>query len=137
MRTTTEELEKVRAQMRGMAEELKWAKEYVVGMATMGQPTSVDTKPIVSANRQKPTPEQEPELAVEAALKSGIESTQELRALREELAAQETLREKEWEHKKLAEEEQWRVEENLRKSHANNDRLKEEREKLLQEKDKL
>ena len=37
----------------------------------------------------------------------------------------------------MAEEERRRIEESLRKSHANNDRLKEEREKLQQEKDKL
>ena len=36
MRTTTEELEKVRAQMRGMEEELTKAKEYAASMATMG-----------------------------------------------------------------------------------------------------
>ena len=43
MRTTTEVLEKVRAQMRGMEEELTKAKEYTAIMASMGQQTSVDT----------------------------------------------------------------------------------------------
>ena len=57
--------------------------------------------------------------------------------LRDELAAQEALRGDEREQKKLAEEERWEVEETLRKSQANNDQLKEEREKLLQDKDKL
>ena len=37
----------------------------------------------------------------------------------------------------MAEEERRRIEESLLKSHANNDRLKDEREKLQQEKDKL
>ena len=37
----------------------------------------------------------------------------------------------------MAEEERRRIEESLRKSHANNDRLKEEREKLQQVKAKL
>ena len=53
--------------------------------------------------KHKATPEPEP--AVEEALKTGTEFAQELRALREELAAQEELREKEREHRKLAEEE--------------------------------
>ena len=137
MRTTTKELQKVRAQMRGMEEELTRAKEYVASMASMGQHTSVDTESVVSASRQKPTSEPESEQAVEAALKTGTEYTQELRALKQELAAQEALRGKDKEQKKLAEEERRRVQENLRKSQANNDRLKEEREKLLQDKDKL
>ena len=64
MCTTTEELEKVRAQMRGMEEELTRAKEYVASMASMGQHTSVDTESLVSANRQKPTPERELESAL-------------------------------------------------------------------------
>ena len=37
MRTTTKELQKVRAQMRGMEEELTRAKDYAANMATMGQ----------------------------------------------------------------------------------------------------
>ena len=119
MCTTTEELEKVRAQMRGMEEELTRAKEYAANMATMGQHTSVDTESVVSASRQKPTSEPESEQAVEAALKTGTEYTQELRALKQELAAQEALRGKDKEQKKLAEEERRRVQENLRKSQAN------------------
>mgnify|MGYP007132931507 CR=1 FL=1 len=57
--------------------------------------------------------------------------------MKEELSAQEALRGREREQKKIAEEEKQRIEETLRKSEANNDRLKEEREKLLQEKEKL
>ena len=71
------------------------------------------------------------------ALQTGPESAKIITTLREELAAQEALREKEREQRKLAEDERRRMEEGLRKSHANNDRLKEEREKLLQDKDKL
>ena len=61
----------------------------------------------------------------------------ELSTLREELAAQEALRAGEWEQKKVAEEEKPKIEENIRKTHQLNDRLKEEKEKLLQEKYKL
>mgnify|MGYP000400283272 FL=1 len=88
MRTTTEELEKVRAQMRGMEEELTKAKEYAANMANMGQQTSIDTEP----RKQKATPEPELEPAMDTTSKTGTESTQELRTLREELAAQEALR---------------------------------------------
>ena len=47
------------------------------------------------------------------------------------------MREKETEHRKLAEEERQRMEESLRKSQAKNDRLREEKDKLQQEKDRL
>ena len=64
--------------------------------------------------------------------------------LKEELAAQEALRAREREWKKEAEEEQrktadslCRPKESLRKGHQAYDRLKEENEKLLQEKGKL
>ena len=54
-----------------------------------------------------------------------------------ELAAQEALRAREREQKKSTEEEKQKIEENLRKSHQVNDWLKQEKKKLLQEKDKL
>ena len=88
MRTTTEELEKVRAQMQSMEEELTRAKESTTSMATMGQQSNVDTEPVVMT-KQKATlePEQEQELTVENASKTGTEPAQVLKALREELAA--------------------------------------------------
>ena len=95
-------------------------------MTTMGQQSNVDIEPVVTTRKQKATLES----AMGEALKTGIESAQELRALREELAFQKALREKEREQMKLAEEEQRRIKEMLRKSHANNDRLKEEKDKL-------
>ena len=49
--------------------------------------------------------------------------------LREELATQEALRERDKECK--SKKQKQRIKENLQKSHANNDQLKEEREKLL------
>ena len=110
-----------------MEEELTRAKESVASMATRDQQSKV------VKTKQKATPEP----TVVDASKTGTESAQVLKALREELAAQKALREKEREQRMFAEEERWRIEESLRKSHANNDRLKEEREKLQQEKDKL
>ena len=112
MRTTTEELVKVRAQVQSMGEELTRAKEGVVNMATRGQQSSVDTKSVMTT-RQKETLEPELEPVREETLETGTESTQEIKTVREELAAQEALREKEREEKKLAEEERRRIKESL------------------------
>ena len=84
--------------MWGMEEELTKAQEYAANMANMGQPMSVDTEPIMSARKQRATPKPEP--AVDTASKIGIESTQELRTLREEFVAKVALRGKEREQKK-------------------------------------
>ena len=96
-------------------------KENASKMATMGQQSHINTKSVVTTRKQKVTPEPEP--AVAEVSKTGTESAQELRALREELGAQEALREKEREQRKLGEEEERRIEESLRKSHAKIDRL--------------
>ena len=84
LRATTEELEKAKAQIRGPKEELTRAKEYMAIMANIGQNTSVDTEPVVSANIHNAIPEPAP--AVTIALKAGTEKAQELVALRDELA---------------------------------------------------
>ena len=78
--------------MQGMEEELTKAKENAATMATMGQQSNVDIDPVMTTRKQKATPE--PESVVEEASKTDTESTQELRALREELAVQEALKEK-------------------------------------------
>ena len=104
MRTTTDELVKVRAQMQSMGEELTRAKESAASMATKGQQSSVTTEPVVTT-KKKATPEPEAEPVGEEALQTGTEYAQEIKTLREELAAQEALREKEREQRKLAEEE--------------------------------
>ena len=100
-------------------------------MANMGQNTSIDTEPVLSANVPNATPEPAPAPAVNTALETGTEQAKEIVALKDELAAQEAIRKKEREQKKIAEEDCRRVEKNLQKSQANNDRLKEEREKLM------
>ena len=91
-----EELEKVRAWMRGLEEELTKAKEYAAIMANMDQNTRMDTKLVAEADvpNANPEPQPEPEPAT-ATLETGTEQAQELVALREELAAQEALRGKE------------------------------------------
>ena len=129
MRTTKEELVTVRAQMQSMGEELTRAKESTAIMATKGQQSNVAIEP-VGTTMKKSTREPEAEPVGEEALKTGTESEEEIKTLGEELAAQEALREQEREQRKLVEDERRRIEEGLRKSHANNDRLKEERDKL-------
>ena len=83
MCTTSEELEKVRAQMQSMEEELTKAKENAANMANMGQQSNIDTEPIVTTRKRKATSEPEPEPAVEEASKTNTESAQELRVVRE------------------------------------------------------
>ena len=67
MRMMTKELEKVRAQMQSMEEELTRAKESTTSMATMGQQSNVDIDPVMTTRKQKATPE--PESVVEEASK--------------------------------------------------------------------
>ena len=69
----------VRAQMQSMGEELTRAKESTDSMVEKGQQSNVATEP-VGTTKKKATPE--PEL-----LKSRTESAQEIKTLREELAA--------------------------------------------------
>ena len=126
-RTTTEELVSLRTQIQGLQEELTKAKEIAANTATAGQQAHVVTEP-VRTTRNKATMEPEPEPVGGEELQTGPESTKIITTLREELGAQEALREKEREQPKLAEDERRRMEESLRKSHANNDRLKEERD---------
>ena len=114
-----------------MQEELTKAKERAANTATAGQQAQVVTEP-VGTTKKKATPEPEPELEpVEGeALQTGPESAKIIATLKEELRAEEVLREKERQQRKLAKEERWRMEESLRKSQANNDRLREEKDKL-------
>ena len=101
--------------MQSMGEELTRAKESAASMATKGQQSSVTTEPVVTT-KKKATPEPEAEPVGEEALQTGTESAQGIKTLREELAAQEALREKEREQRKLAEDERRRIEEGLRKT---------------------
>ena len=89
------------------------AKEYVAIMANMGQNTSIDTEPVVSANIQNTPLELEAAPTVNAAPVNNTEQVQEIMTLKDKLAAQQTLREKEREQKKTIEEERRRIEENL------------------------
>ena len=69
--------------------------------------------------------------------KNEREWKKEIEALKEVFVVQVALREKEKDLWKTTEEEKWRIKESLRKIQTNNDQLKEEKENLLQEKDKL
>ena len=84
--------------------------------ATRIQQTQVVTEPVGTTRKQP-----EPEPVESEALQTGHESEKIIATLREELRAQEVLREKEREQRKLAEEDLRRMEEGLRKGRANND----------------
>ena len=71
------------------------AKEYETIMANMGQNTSIDTEPVVSVDIQNAPPEAEAAPAVNTVSVIGTEQAQEIVTLRDELVAQEALREKE------------------------------------------
>ena len=90
--------------MQSMGEELTRAKGSAASMDTTGQQSNVATEP-VGTTKKKTTPELEAKPVVEVALQIGTESGQVKKTLREELVAQEALREKEREQRKLAEEE--------------------------------
>ena len=88
-------------------------------MSKMGQNTTSGTKPVEPANLQKEAPETDAQPEASTALVKDTKWEQEMLTLREE----------------LADEQKQRTEECFRKSQLNNDQRKEEREKLLQEKD--
>ena len=75
-------------------------------MATKGQQSSVAIEPF-GTTKKKATPKLEP--MVEEALQTGTESAKVIKTLREELAAQEVLREKEREQRRVAEDERRRI----------------------------
>ena len=108
------------------------AKERVAEAARTSQQAQVVTEPVGTTRKQP-----EPEPVEREAFQIGPQSEKVIATLREELRAQEALREKEREQRKLAEEDRRRMEEGLRKGQANNDRLSEEKDKLQKEKDRL
>ena len=89
-RTTTQELVSLRTQIQGLQEELTKAKERAANTATAGQQAHVVTEP-VGTTRKEVTPEP----VGGESLQTGPESAKIITTLREELAAQEALREKE------------------------------------------
>ena len=67
---TTEELEKVRAHMWGLEEELTKAREYAAIMTNMGQNTRMDLEPVVENDVQNANSEPKPTTAT---LETGTE----------------------------------------------------------------
>ena len=122
-RTTTKEMIMLRAHVHELQEELAQAKE--------GSRQAHDgTEPVGTSGKQA-----EPEM--EEALQTGPETEKLIATLKEELQAQEALREKEREQRKLVEDDRRRMEEGLRRSKATNNRLQDEKDKLQKEKDRL
>ena len=122
-RSTTQELASLQTQIQELQGELIQANERVAEAATTSQQAQVITEPVGTRRKQ-------PERVEGEALQTGPESEKVIATLREELRAHEALREKELEQWKLAEEDRRRMEEGLWKSQANNDRLREEKDKL-------
>ena len=102
----------LRTQIQRMHEELTKAKEKELNTATAGQQAHVVTEP-VGKTKKEVTPEPEPEPVGGESLQTGPEFAKIITTFREELAAQEALREKEREPRKLAEDERRRMEESL------------------------
>ena len=122
-RTMTKDMVMLRAQLHELQEELAQAKE--------GSRQAQDgTEPVGTSEKQA-----EPE--TEKALQTGPETEKLIATLKEELQAQEALRDNEREQRKLVEDDRRRMEEGLRRSKATNDRLQEENGKLQKEKDRL
>ena len=92
MLTTTKELDKARNLIRSLEEEQARAKEFGVLMSKMDQITSSRTEP---TNLQKKPPETDAELMAKTAPEEDAKQEQEMQTLREELVAQEALREQE------------------------------------------
>ena len=92
---TTEELKKALGQIWSLEEELKRAKEYAVIMANVGQTTIAVTELVPPANLQKEAPETDAQPVVSITSEKDVEREKERLTLREELAAQEALRERE------------------------------------------
>ena len=98
--TTTQELVALRTQIEEMQGELLQAREGI-------QQAQVVTEP-VGTTRKQPEPEPEP-----VALQTGPETEKIIETLREELKAQEALREKEREQRKAVEDDRRKMEEGL------------------------
>ena len=121
------------------------AKALLANLLMIGPQESELVAQVTVQNNNTPvTIQNNKTLVIEAVPDTNKAHTQELAILKEDLAAQEALRAKERELKKVAEEEQRKTTDNLRqaeeclrKGHEAYDWLKEEKEKLLQEKDKL
>mgnify|MGYP007117666682 CR=1 FL=1 len=95
MLTTTKELDKVRNQIRSLEEELARAKEFGVLMSKIDHDTSSGTEPLELANLQKKASEMDAEPVARKAPEKDVETEHEMQTLREELGAQEALRERE------------------------------------------
>jgi hypothetical protein len=122
-RNATQEMVLLRSQLQELQGELTRAK------ARSRQAEDV-TEPVGTSGKQAET-------ETEEALQTGPETEKLIATLKEELEAQEALRENERKQRKLVEDDRRRMEEGLRRSKATNDRLQEENGKLQKEKDRL
>ena len=142
---TTGELETARSRIRSLEQDLDLATEELAKMALTGPQQQEPVAPVNVQNTATPTTVHSNKTPVTEPIPDIVAAqAKELAELKEELAAQEALRSRERDLNKAAKEELkktaknlCRVEENLRKGHQAYDRLKDEKEKVLQEEDKL
>ena len=111
--TIAEELNKAQKWIQNLEEELARGKEFVALMSNMGQSTSSRTEPVEPDNPWKKALEKEVKTRASIAREKECQRENELQMLREELATQEALRERERDHNKTTEEEKQRTEESL------------------------
>jgi hypothetical protein len=141
---TTVDLETARSRIRSLEQDLDRSTREMAQLAVTTHvqvpvtPVNVQNKGSDQFVHSNKTP------ATETVPERNAAQAQELADLRDELAAQEALRNRERELKTAAEaelkktaEKLRQAEESLRKGHQAYDRLKEEKEKMLHEKDKL
>ena len=134
---TTVDLETARSRIRSLEQDLDRVTRETQVQAPV-TPGNVQNKASDQPVHSNQTP------ATETVPERNAAQAQELADLKDELAAQEALRSRERELKTAAEaelkktaENLRRAEESLRKGHQAYDRLKEEKEKMLQEKERL
>ena len=127
--TTTEELEKARLRIRSMKQAIEEARTKMAKLVIEG-PKQSQPVALVSVQQNKTS-------VTEIVPDTNKAQELELTTLKKELAAQEALRAREREWKKVEEEKQRKtaeslrqVEESLRKGHQAYDRLKEEKDKV-------
>ena len=142
---TTAELETARSRIRCLEQDLDRVTTDMAKMALTTTQIQAPVTPVSVQNKETdPTVHTNKTPATETVPERDAAQAQKLEELRDELAAQEALRSRERELKTAAEaelkktaENLRRAEESLRKGHQAYDRLREEKEKVLQEKDKL
>ena len=117
---TIGELETARSRIRSLEQDLEMATEELAKMALTGPQIQEPVTPVSVQNKDTPTTVHSNKTPVTESVPDRVATqAKELVELKEELAAQEALRTREWELKKAVEEEQRKTTENLRRAEEN------------------